>query len=113
MFRGREQSRPELGYRLLQRLAEDVQDLGFVESNPKQDGRNMIMVLGPHKKKTEAMAEARQAQEARKAEAKAHPGRSQNAADTDDIDDIDDTDSVDEVDGADSVEVPAEASAEA
>lgn len=80
MFRGREQSRPELGYRLLQRLAEDVQDLGFVESNPKQDGRNMIMVLGPHKKKTEAMAEARQAQEARKADAKANPGRSQNAA---------------------------------
>jgi len=58
MFRGREQSRPELGYRLLQRLAEDVQELGFIESNPKQDGRNMIMVLGPHKKKTEAMAEA-------------------------------------------------------
>jgi translation initiation factor IF-3 len=68
MFRGREQSRPELGYRLLQRLADDVQDLGFVESNPKQDGRNMIMVLGPHKKKTEAMAEAREAQAARKAE---------------------------------------------
>jgi len=67
MFRGREQSRPELGFRLLQRLAEDVQDLGFVESNPKQDGRNMIMVLGPHKKKTEAMAEAREAQAARKA----------------------------------------------
>jgi len=61
MFRGREQSRPELGYRLLQRLAEDVQELGFVESAPKQDGRNMIMVLGPHKKKTEAMAEAREA----------------------------------------------------
>lgn len=80
MFRGREQSRPELGYRLLQRLAEDVADLGFVESNPKQDGRNMIMVLGPHKKKTEAMAEARQAQEARKADAKANPGKSQNAA---------------------------------
>jgi translation initiation factor IF-3 len=59
MFRGREQSRPELGFRLLQRLAEDVQDLGFVESAPKQDGRNMIMVIGPHKKKTEAMAEAR------------------------------------------------------
>ncbi|HEY5836462.1 translation initiation factor IF-3 [Streptomyces sp.] len=67
MFRGREQSRPELGYRLLQRLAEDVQELGFIESNPKQDGRNMIMVLGPHKKKTEAMAEAREAQAARKA----------------------------------------------
>ena len=49
MFRGREQSRPELGFRLLQRLGEDVKDLGFVESSPKQDGRNMIMVLAPHK----------------------------------------------------------------
>jgi translation initiation factor IF-3 len=59
MFRGREQSRPELGYRLLQRLAEDVTELGYVESNPKQDGRNMIMVIGPHKKKAEAKAEAK------------------------------------------------------
>ena len=57
MFRGREQSRPELGFRLLQRLAEDVQELGFVESAPKQDGRNMIMVLGPTKKKADARAE--------------------------------------------------------
>src|ERR1041384_8731903 len=40
MFRGREQHRPELGFRLLQRLAEDVTELGFVESAPKQDGRN-------------------------------------------------------------------------
>jgi len=59
MFRGREQSRPELGYRLLQRLAEDIGDLGFIESNPKQDGRNMIMVLGPTRKKAEAKAEQR------------------------------------------------------
>jgi len=51
MFRGREQSRPELGFRLLQRLAEDVAELGFVEASPKQDGRNMIMVMAPHKKK--------------------------------------------------------------
>ena len=49
MFRGREQSRPELGFRLLQRLAEDIQELGFVESSPKQDGRNMVMVVAPHK----------------------------------------------------------------
>jgi translation initiation factor IF-3 len=49
MFRGREQSRPELGFRLLQRLADDVAELGFVEATPKQDGRNMIMVLAPHK----------------------------------------------------------------
>jgi len=59
MFRGREQSRPELGFRLLQRLAGDVEELGFVESQPKQDGRNMIMVLGPHKKKSEAKAEVK------------------------------------------------------
>ncbi len=49
MFRGREQSRPELGFRLLQKLADEVTELGFVESSPKQDGRNMIMVLAPHK----------------------------------------------------------------
>jgi translation initiation factor IF-3 len=61
MFRGREQSRPELGFRLLQRLAQDVIELGTVESAPKQDGRNMIMVLAPTKKKSEAMAEQRRA----------------------------------------------------
>jgi translation initiation factor IF-3 len=49
MFRGREQSRPELGFRLLQRLAGDVEELGIVEAAPKQDGRNMIMVMAPHR----------------------------------------------------------------
>ena len=68
MFRGREQHRPELGFRLLQRLAEDVTELGFVESAPKQDGRNMIMVLGPHKKKAEAKVEQKAAKEERMAE---------------------------------------------
>jgi translation initiation factor IF-3 len=53
MFRGREQSRPELGFRLLQRLAEDVADLGIVESTPKQDGRNMVMVIAPLRKKSD------------------------------------------------------------
>ncbi|MGN6781850.1 MAG: translation initiation factor IF-3 [Marmoricola sp.] len=71
MFRGREQHRPELGFRLLHRLAEDVQDLGFVESAPKQDGRNMIMVLGPHKKKAEAKLEVKAAKEQRAAEREA------------------------------------------
>ena len=59
MFRGREQSRPELGYRLLQRLAADVEELGFVEAQPKLDGRNMIMVIGPHKRKTGPQHEPR------------------------------------------------------
>ncbi len=63
MFRGREQSKPELGFRLLQRLAEDVSELGFVESAPKQDGRNMVMVLGPTKKKADAKAEQRKRRE--------------------------------------------------
>ncbi|MGW4647353.1 translation initiation factor IF-3 [Kitasatospora sp. NPDC004289] len=84
MFRGREQSRPELGFRLLQRLASDVEDLGFVESSAKQDGRNMIMVLGPHKKKTEAMAEARALADARKAERQGRTVGSDAAADDDD-----------------------------
>jgi len=62
MFRGREQSRPELGFRLLQKLADDVNELGFVESQPKQDGRNMIMVIGPHRRAPERKAEAKPAQ---------------------------------------------------
>ena len=59
MFRGREQSRPELGFRLLQRLAGDIAELGTVESAPKQDGRNMVMVIAPTRKKAQAMAEQR------------------------------------------------------
>lgn len=47
MFRGREQSRPELGHRLLARLAEDVAELGRVITEPKQYGRDMTMVLAP------------------------------------------------------------------
>lgn len=50
MFRGREMQHPELGRRILDRVAEDVSHLGKVEAIPKQDGRNMIMVLGPDKK---------------------------------------------------------------
>lgn len=58
MFRGREQSRPELGFRLLQRLGADVADYGFVETSAKQDGRNMTMVLAPHRgAKTRAKAQ--------------------------------------------------------
>jgi len=64
MFRGREQSRPELGFRLLRRLSEEISDLGFVESSPKQDGRNMIMVLAPHQA-TKAAAAATIAANAR------------------------------------------------
>jgi translation initiation factor IF-3 len=66
LFRGREQSRPEQGVRLLQRFAEDVSEYGSVESTPTIDGRNMVMVIGPHKNKATAKAEA----DARKAASK-------------------------------------------
>ncbi len=49
MFRGREQTHPERGRDLLLRLAEDVKELGMIESPPLQDGRNMVMVLAPHR----------------------------------------------------------------
>lgn len=58
LFRGREQSRPEQGVRLLQKFAEDVSEFGSVESTPTIDGRNMVMVIGPHKNKATAKAEA-------------------------------------------------------
>jgi translation initiation factor IF-3 len=49
MFRGREQSHPQRGRDLLMRLAEDVKEIGQIESPPLQDGRNMVMMLGPTK----------------------------------------------------------------
>jgi translation initiation factor IF-3 len=49
MFRGRETSHPERGRDLLMRLAEDVREIGQIESQPLLDGRNMVMVLAPTK----------------------------------------------------------------
>ena len=68
MFRGREQSRPEAGVRLLQRLAEEVGELATVESMPRQDGRNMTMVLAPTKRKSDALNEQRKRREAEREE---------------------------------------------
>lgn len=76
MFRGREQSRPEMGARLLARLADDIAEYGTVESQPRLDGRNMTMVIGPLKKKTQAKSEQRRRREAREAEA-AHAEQTQ------------------------------------
>jgi translation initiation factor IF-3 len=49
MFRGREVTHPERGTALLDRLADDVSDLGVIEQSPVQDGRNMTMMLAPSK----------------------------------------------------------------
>jgi translation initiation factor IF-3 len=76
LFRGREQSRPEQGVRLLQRFAEDVAEFGSVESSPTIDGRNMVMVIGPHKSKATAKAEA----DARRAASKPARGQAPVAA---------------------------------
>jgi translation initiation factor IF-3 len=50
MFRGRELVHPHLGERLLRRMAEELEDLGEIESQPNLDGRNMVMMLGPKKR---------------------------------------------------------------
>jgi translation initiation factor IF-3 len=49
MFRGREVTHPERGQQILDRLAEELQDLAVVEQRPNLDGRNMTMLLGPSK----------------------------------------------------------------
>ncbi|WP_307113444.1 translation initiation factor IF-3 [Sinomonas atrocyanea] len=75
-FRGREQQRPEMGIRLLQRFAEDVAEVGAIESTPRIDGRNMVMVIGPLKNKAEAKAEARRAAQRAADKAKAEEAKS-------------------------------------
>lgn len=65
MFRGREVQHPDLGEKLLRRLSEDLDELGKIESQPKLDGRNMIMVLSPKKEK-----ESQEAKEQREQAAK-------------------------------------------
>jgi translation initiation factor IF-3 len=57
MFRGREMSHPERGRALLERLAEDVSELGVIESAPIQDGRNMVMLLAPVREIADAKPE--------------------------------------------------------
>jgi translation initiation factor IF-3 len=65
MFRGREMQHPELGRKILEQVAETVEHVGKVEFQPRQDGRNMVMVLAPDK---QAQARTRKAREAEAAE---------------------------------------------
>ena len=50
MYRGREMAHPELGRELLQRVIQELADFGAVEFIPKQEGRNLVTLIGPHSK---------------------------------------------------------------
>jgi translation initiation factor IF-3 len=62
-FRGREQSRPEMGVKLLQRVAEEVTEFGSIESSPSVDGKGMVMVIAPLRNKADAKADAKRSAE--------------------------------------------------
>jgi len=64
MFRGREVFHPELGKRILDRIAEEMGDSAKVEAEPRLDGRNMVMVLAPDKRARQAAASRQRADEA-------------------------------------------------
>ena len=76
MFRGREMAHPELGLKILERIADEVNEIAMVESAPRQDGRNMTMVLHPLKRDGRRSA----AKAAAKATAKTPPAASTPAA---------------------------------
>jgi translation initiation factor IF-3 len=101
MFRGREMQHPELGRRILDQVAEHVAEVGRVEIFPKQDGRNMTMVLAPDKKAQAAAAAERK-------KASAEDNGSDGVSDTDEIVDMTDIEadlaSVLETAGTDSVD---------
>ena len=50
-FRGREMVHPEIGMKLMSRIEQDLEDIGQVEAQPKFEGRQVVMVIGPSKKK--------------------------------------------------------------
>lgn len=65
-FKGREQLRPEMGVRLLERVAKDTAENSTVESLPRVDGRNMVMVLAPIRRKSQTKSDQRRRREAQR-----------------------------------------------
>ena len=68
MFRGREMQHPELGRRILDDIADVVDNIANVEFGPNLEGRNMVMVLGPDKKKIAALKKRQEEEAAAEAE---------------------------------------------
>lgn len=83
LFRGREQSRPEMGVRLLQQFAEEIAEYGVVESSPRIDGRNMVMVIAPLRNKSEAKAEQNKRRAAEKAQRRTDRGSDDSSSQSD------------------------------
>ncbi|HLB39519.1 MAG TPA: translation initiation factor IF-3 [Actinomycetota bacterium] len=73
MFRGREMAHTDLGRKILDRLVADLGELVIVDSMPKQEGRNMIMVIGPNKRYLEEQAKQRARAEREEAKRAAEP----------------------------------------
>lgn len=74
-FKGREQLRPEMGVRLMQRIAADTEENSTVESAPRVDGRNMVMVLAPIRRKSQTKSDQRRRREAERDRRKAEEAR--------------------------------------
>lgn len=86
MFRGRETQHPELGRRILDDVADAVDHVGNIEFHPNLEGRNMVMVLGPDKKKIAALKKAEEALAAeRQAEAEASEAEEPNEAEAEPV----------------------------
>ncbi|MCC7076764.1 MAG: translation initiation factor IF-3 [Acidimicrobiia bacterium] len=104
MFRGREMTHTELGKRILDQLAEDLEEIASVEAQPKLDGRNMIMVLNPLKKDARAEAEVRPEERRKKTKGKGRRRREQVEGEMSDLPDGDEAEveeSPEEADGSD------------
>ncbi|MGO1944758.1 MAG: translation initiation factor IF-3, partial [Ancrocorticia sp.] len=74
-FKGREQSRPDQGVRLLRGLAEELSEISSIEAAPRAEGRNMSMVLSPLRKKSEAKSDQRRRREAERESRRAEKSR--------------------------------------
>ncbi len=64
LFRGREITHPELGFKVMNDLAKKMEDVGVIEARPKMDGRKLIMIIGPLKKKSEVKAQREKSKKA-------------------------------------------------
>ena len=74
-FKGREQSRPDQGVRLLRGIAEELSEISTIEAAQRAEGRNMSMVLAPLRKKSEAKSDQRRRREAERESRRAEKTR--------------------------------------